>query len=232
MKLFYTNDIIENAAILSEEETRHCMQVLRNKIGDEISFIDGNGSIYKGIISENKHKKAIIQITDKQTFVQKKNYSITIAIAPTKNHDRFDFFLEKSTEIGIDNIIPVICYHSERKSINIERCNKILISAIKQSKNLFLPKISEPIKFAELIKKEFTGQKFIGYCDVESPLLSSLYSKKENVLVLIGPEGDFDSSEYNEAIANQFSPISLGNNRLRTETAGLYACTAINILNW
>ena len=232
MNLFYSPNIVEPISTLSEEESKHIIRVLRKTVGDVVFFTDGKGYNYKCIIVDANSKKCVIEITEKTIGKDKRDIILQIAIAPTKNITRYEWFLEKSTEIGIDIITPIICYHSERKEIKVDRLNKVITSAIKQSLKSHHPKLTEKIKFNVLIKAPFDGQKFIAYIDEDVTLeLSKAYTSGENALVLIGPEGDFSPEEVTMAKENGFIPVSLGKSRLRTETAGIVACHTISLLN-
>jgi 16S rRNA (uracil1498-N3)-methyltransferase len=216
---------------LDTEESYHCVRVLRFHKGSQVFLTDGRGFLYEGIMDTENPKCCQVLV---QSFAQidKKSFHLHIAIAPTKNIDRFEWFLEKATEIGIDEITPLICEHSERTSVRTDRLQKILISAMKQSMNLHLPMLHEPVNFKDLLGCEFKGQKFIGYVEEkQETLLKHSYISGSDVLILIGPEGDFSKSEVLSAIDLGFSSVSLGNSRLRTETAGIVACMTVNMLN-
>jgi len=216
---------------LDEDESRHCIRTLRLKVNDPIKLIDGKGNIFTAKIIEANPKRCQVEITNKET-IQKKPFYSHMAIAPTKNMNRFEWFVEKATELGVDEITPLICNHSERKKINHDRLEKIIISALKQSRNPYKPILNSLLLFSGFIKKHF-GQdsKFIAYCNEENKTLSSLYKRGENAVILIGPEGDFDQEEIDQATMNGFIPVSLGMNRYRTETAGIMSCQTINLLN-
>lgn len=230
--IFYTPDILRNAE-LPVEEAQHCVKVLRKKEGDEILLTDGKGFFYDAEIIQANPKHCIVNIL--KTIEQPKgwNPNIHIAFAPTKNMDRVEWFAEKAAEIGIDRLSPILCQHSERKEIKPQRIEKILVSAMKQSQKALLPQLDEMQSFSQFIEQDFKGQKFIAHCyPVGKKTLKDAYAKGENVLILIGPEGDFSEKEVEQAIKNGFQPISLGESRLRTETAALVACHAIHVLNW
>ena len=238
MHLFYTPDISSPEYILNEEESKHCVRVLRLTIGDKIILIDGKGGWYEGEIILDHPKKCGIKILSEQKEVGKRPFHLQLAIAPTKNMDRLEWFAEKATEIGIDTISLLNCQHSERVVVKTERLEKVLISAIKQSQNAYLPQLNEVIDFKKFISstQHFKGQKFIAHCyDALSkqgkPHLKQLYQASADVLILIGPEGDFSMEEVKHALENGFQEISLGTSRLRTETAALTACLTIHILN-
>jgi 16S rRNA (uracil1498-N3)-methyltransferase len=235
MHIFYKpsldSHLVQSTIELDPEESYHSVRVLRLRKGNLVNLTDGKGNLYTGCIhsEDTKHCLVTIQSCSHNT---KRPYHIHIAIAPTKNMDRFEWFLEKATEIGIDEITPIICEHSERTLVRIERLQKILVSAMKQSMNLYLPQLNEPIKFNEFIKMDFPVQKFIGYVEEKQEvLLKNVYSPGSNALILIGPEGDFSKSEVSIALHSGFSAISLGPSRLRTETAGLVGCMIVNMLN-
>lgn len=229
---FFAPDIQESNQ-LPEVESQHCIKVLRMKQGDKIFVTDGKSYRYNCTIIDPNPKHVYLNIDSKEFIPNHWNEQICIAIAPTKNMDRMEWFAEKSTEIGINAIIPIKCSHSERKEIKIERINKILVSATKQSLKTTIPQLSEMIKFAELVKRPFDGQKFIAYCDdtIEKKSFTKEYIAGNNALILIGPEGDFSPEEVSLAIENGFTPITFGNSRLRTETAALFAVAAIQTLN-
>jgi 16S rRNA (uracil1498-N3)-methyltransferase len=217
---------------LDGEESYHCIRVLRLKTGSRIYLTDGMGTLYEGSVLDDNSKQCLVGIESGKFFNQHTFY-LHIAIAPTKNTDRFEWFLEKATEIGIDEITPLLCEHSERTKLRIDRLQKILVSAMKQSMNLHMPKLNDPITFKEFTKKKYSGQKFIGYVEEkQEALLKNLYQPGSDALLLIGPEGDFSKDEVQLSVENGFQVISLGNSRLRTETAGIVACMTVNIANY
>ncbi len=232
MNLFYSPNIIEPITILTEEESKHIIRVLRKAAGDIIYFTDGNGFKYNGKIIDANPKKCIIEIFNKKEGDDKRNYTLHIGIAPTKNIARFEWFLEKCTEIGIDSITPIICDHSERRDIKPERLNKVITSAMKQSLKSFHPELNYKKKFQELISENIEGDKFIAYIDNEVTLeLKEAYTPGSNVTILIGPEGDFSPEEVEIAKTYGYIPVRLGKSRLRTETAGIVACHTITLAN-
>jgi len=234
MHLFYTPDITpqNEAWFLTEEESKHCTRVLRLEKGDEINLIDGKGGFYTATISDAHPKRVILHINSVVTEYGKRNHYLHIAVAPTKNLDRLEWFLEKATEIGIDEISLIITHRSERKEAKAERLNKIITSAIKQSLKAYHPILNEVTPYNKLINKPFSGQKFIAHCaDGEKAEIKDQLTPKGNYLVMIGPEGDFSEKEVIDALQNGFKPITLGESRLRTETAALEACFEINFLN-
>ena len=233
MHLFYTPDINGQSYILDETESKHCIKVLRLNVNDIIFLIDGVGGFYTAAIKEANPKHCKIEVLEKKTKFGKRDFYLHIGIAPTKNVDRIEWFLEKATEIGIDEITPLLCKHSERKVIRHDRLNRVITSAVKQSLKAYHPKLNEMTPFEEFIRQEFNGQKFIAHCESEREKkdLKKLVEKKTPVLIIIGPEGDFSPEEIALARECNFSEVSLGESRLRTETAGLVACHTISLLN-
>lgn len=231
MHVFYTPDIqVSNE--LPEEEAQHCTRVLRLNIGDEITLTDGKGNFYQAEITAATNKRC--QVAIKETRYQEPLWPchLHIAMAPTKNMDRNEWFAEKATEIGFDELTFLNCRFSERKVIKTERISKILVSAIKQSLKARLPKLNEMTDFHTFIQQDFEGQKFIAHCyEGEKKQLKEALTPGEDALVLIGPEGDFSEDEVQKAIEHGFVPISLGKSRLRTETAALVACHTLNLMN-
>lgn len=232
MQLFYVPDISGAEVFLDETESKHAVKVLRLLVGDEIQIIDGKGNFYEAEISEANPKKCRLSILEVKREFGKRNFRVHIAIAPTKNIDRFEWFLEKCTEIGIDEITPLLCDHSERKNIKPDRLEKILVSAIKQSLKAYLPKLNDLTPFKELVLSSENKSKYIAHCyDNEKNHLIHESLQNKDVLILIGPEGDFSHDEVEFALKNGFKEISLGESRLRTETAGIVACHIINLSN-
>jgi 16S rRNA (uracil1498-N3)-methyltransferase len=232
MNSFYLPGIYGKTIQLSLEESRHCVKVLRLKKGDRIQLMNGKGSIFEAAILDPDPKGCQLEIVDEISISNNRNYQLTIAIAPTKNIDRLEWFLEKSTEIGIDRIVPLICQHAERKEVKSERLEKILVAAMKQSGQAFLPELTSQVTFKSLINSDFEGIKLIAHCErgPKTKLKDAVQTGK-NVLILIGPEGDFDPSEIALALKNGFIPVSLGESRLRTETAGVVACHTVCLVN-
>ena len=233
MNIFYTPTINSTANfVLDETESKHAIKVLRLKQGDTIWLVDGKGNFYIAEISNEHSKKCEVKILEKKIDTDNKP-NIRIAIAPTKNNDRLEWFIEKTTEIGITEVIPIICDHSERKVLKTERLEKRAISAMKQSLKANLPLIKEPISFKAFLNSlDYQTEKYIAHCNDESQKhLKDIYQPGKDCLILIGPEGDFSKNEIEMALNNGFTPVSLGKSRLRTETAGLVACNIINLLN-
>jgi 16S rRNA (uracil1498-N3)-methyltransferase len=229
--LFYQPLIPEGKFFLDAEESRHCVKVLRRKNGDVIRITDGDGSFYDARISDANQSSCKFTI-EKSEKERQPDYSIHIAIAPTKNLERIEWFVEKAVEIGVQHISFVECKHSERVSIKKERIEKIAVSAMKQSLKARLPKITPLTPFDEFVTTADASQKFIAFVDQSNPdhLIRSA-TPKSSYLILIGPEGDFSESELNTAEKNTFKKVSLGQSRLRTETAGLAACHILNLIN-
>ncbi|HWZ35184.1 MAG TPA: 16S rRNA (uracil(1498)-N(3))-methyltransferase [Mucilaginibacter sp.] len=234
MHLFYTPDIEPSHPqyFLNEEESKHAVRVLRLEVGSPVQLIDGKGGLYTAEIKDAHPKRTILQITGVTTQYQKRNHYLHIAIAPTKNLDRLEWFLEKATEIGIDEISLIICQRSERKEAKTERLDKIITSAIKQSLKAYHPVLNEPIALNKFLAQPFDGQKFMAHCeDREKASLQTELKKYGRYLILIGPEGDFSPAEIDAALDNGYKAITLGESRLRTETAALEACFEVNFLN-
>lgn len=232
MELFFTKNIHVNIATLDPEESRHAVKVLRLKKGEIIHVTDGSGSIHTCEVAAAE-PSALTAVIKETITPNKRPYTIHIAIAPTKNIDRFEWFLEKATEFGIDEITPVICKHSERTVIKPERLEKILVSAMKQSNQSYLPKLNSLRPLSELLKQNIDADKFIAHCseDDQKHLLVNQLKSDSSVMVLIGPEGDFSKDEISLSLEKNFKPASLGSTRLRTETAGLAAVTTVHIVN-
>ncbi|MEN6619241.1 MAG: 16S rRNA (uracil(1498)-N(3))-methyltransferase [Rikenellaceae bacterium] len=238
MELFFTNNIFGSTATLDREESRHCVKVLRHKIGDTISFIDGNGGLYKGEITETSGGECTIRIIESIQSYQPRDYFLHMAVAPTKNLERYEWFMEKATELGLDELTPIIGEHSERRVFKPERGERILLSATKQSLKARVPLLGQmtPVKEFILGADNFAGLKLIAHCNEgERAGLVELLEKSKEVngnkfMILIGPEGDFSVSEVELAVFHGFVPITLGESRLRTETAALAAVTAIYFL--
>ncbi|WP_316770822.1 16S rRNA (uracil(1498)-N(3))-methyltransferase [Pedobacter frigiditerrae] len=232
MHVFYTPDISSDIYTLNEEESKHCSRVLRLNLGDVIHLIDGRGGLYEAEISAITKKNVQLKVLNKQTEFGKRNHHLHIAIAPTKNIDRLEWFLEKATEIGIDVITPVICDRSERKIVKEERLEKVITSAVKQSLTAYHPKLNQAISFTDLISQNSDSLKMIAHCmGGEKSYINQITKPFQSYLILIGPEGDFTPTELDIALQNGYKPVTLGNTRLRTETAALAACFEANYIN-
>lgn len=230
MNLFYQPGIPEGITHLDAEESRHAIRVLRMSEGDQLFMTDGKGFFYSAKIIKADPKKCVFEILDKKE-VPKKNFYIHVAIAPTKNADRIEWFVEKATEIGIDEISFMLCQNSERKTINIERIEKIAVNAMKQSQQAWLPTINGIVPFKKILSTT-SDQKFIAHVDTTNPKhIQSVTQRDKKYLALIGPEGDFVKDELELAIQYGFEKVSLGDNRLRTETAGLMVVQALGLAN-
>jgi len=232
MQLFYTPGVSGDEYIFEPEEARHLLRVLRRKIGDEVHHTDGSGNLFHSVIIDDRDKNCMVRINKVEREYGKRNFHLSIAIAPTKNTARLEWFVEKATEIGINRIIPFIAEHSERRNLSNDRLEKVIIAAMKQSVKAYKPILDKPIDFESLLYQEFSGQKFIGWLgDGTSVSLRQEYKPGNDACILIGPEGDFSDKEVQLAQERGFVPINLGNSRLRTETAALVACSWINLLN-
>lgn len=233
MQLFYNPDITDSTEqfSFSKEESKHITKVLRKKEGDILHITNGNGWLFTAEISIANIKNCIATIVEKELQPNRK-YELHLAVAPTKMNDRYEWFLEKATEIGIDSITPILCDHSERKFIKHERFEKILQSAMKQSLNCYLPKLNNVIKFSDFIKQDLKGQLFIAHCEeTDRKSLKKEIQPNQKITILIGPEGDFSVKEIETAIQNKFIPVTLGTTRLRTETAAIVACHSVAFIN-
>ncbi len=235
MHIFYTPDILKQESYtLPEDESRHCIRVLRLKKDDEVQLIDGKGNLYSGVIHVPDPDGCIITLNRVIPDYHKRNFYLHIAIAPTRSADRFEWFLEKATEIGIDEITPLLCSRSERKMLRYERLNKVIVAAMKQSVIAKKPVLNGFAEAGTFIRGKFDDHclKLIAHCDGGlKKSINQLYNPGVNVICMIGPEGDFTPEEIELAIEHRFQPVTLGINRLRTETAGVVACEIFNFLN-
>lgn len=230
MNLFYTSLIESGIAILDEEETTHCIKVFRHQIGDEVHVTNGKGGLYKAQVMEAGKKKCVLQIIE--TLANNTStIPLHIAIAPTKNTARTEWFLEKATEAGISTITPIFCQHSERQHLNKERLIRVMIAAMKQSLQCHLPILNEPQHFKDFVKLSNDSKKLIAVCENETVPFAKELKKKSAITVIIGPEGDFSNEEIQLAKANQYIPVSFGSNRFRTESAAIYSAFIIHHFN-
>ena len=235
MEFFYSNNIKDDLIILDNVESKHCIKVLRKSIGDKVNVVDGNGNLYIGIIHLDNSKECQIKIIDIINDYNNKNFYIHIAISPIKNHHRLEWFVEKAIEIGIDEISFIDCNRTLKKIIKMERIKKTAISAMKQTLKAKLPKINKICNYNDFIRNNKEKNKFI--CHLEKENKSNIFSfkvdiqKNKNVCILIGPEGDFTENEINNSKNYNFKALTLGESRLRTETAGIIACHLLNIIN-
>lgn len=233
MQLFYNPDIDESTESFSfdKEESRHIIKVLRKKDSDILHVTNGLGLLFETEITLASDNKCIVQVLSIIKSPEPK-FHLHLAVAPTKMNDRFEWFLEKATEIGIQEITPIICDRSERKVINLERFEKIILSAMKQSNETYLPKLNEAISFKEFVKQQNKGLQLIAHCEeTDKKSLKDILKPNESVTMLIGPEGDFSEKEIALALENNYQPVTLGNTRLRTETAAIVACHSVVFLN-
>ena len=233
MQLFYSPTITESTEIFSfdKEESKHIIKVLRKKDTDILHVTNGLGFLFKTEITLASDSKCTVKIISFEKAPPSK-FRLHLAVAPTKMNDRFEWFLEKATEIGIHEITPIICDHSERKVINIERFDKILLAAMKQSNEVYLPKLNNAVTFKEFMNLKQEGLKMIAHCEeTDKRTLKSVLKPNQELTMLIGPEGDFSEKEIALALDNDFTPVSLGNTRLRTETAAIVACHSVVFIN-
>lgn len=233
MQLFYNPEINETTTQFSfeKEESKHIVKVLRKSVGAIMHITNGDGWLFSAEIVISDSNKCVASIVSKEKKT-KHHYNLHLAVSPTKMNERYEWFLEKATEIGIDTITPIICDHSERKIIKPERFEKILQAAMKQSLSCYLPTLNEATTFNDFISQEFKGSLFIAHCEeTERKSLKQQLKPKQDITILIGPEGDFSSKEIALAIKNKFIPVTLGNTRLRTETAAIAACHSIAFIN-
>lgn len=236
MQLFYAPDIDfdSDCYTLSEEESRHCVRVLRLRVGDSLYVTDGEGTLCRAEIVEISPKNCTLSLRERTEAFEKRNYRLCVAMAPTKNTDRLEWFVEKATEIGIDRIVPLLTEHGERRVLKTDRLMRVATGAVKQSLKAYHPQIDELTSFRQVVEEQsFEGLKFIAYCgeEVKRTPLKACVRPGEDVLVLIGPEGDFSPEEVAMARRNGFIPVSLGRSRLRTETAGVVAVHTVALLN-
>ena len=233
MQLFYAPELTTPLYTLPEEESGHCVRVLRLSTGDSLHITDGRGTLYRAVVEDPHPKRCTIRIVEEWPEWERRDYRLIIAVAPTKNIDRIEWFVEKATECGVDRIVPMLCAHSERKVVKEERLEKIAVSAMKQSLKAYLPVVEPLTPFATVIAEPFDGVKLIAHCeeDMERIFLGDVVAKGDNVMVLIGPEGDFSPEEIAAARAAGFREVTLGGSRLRTETAALASAMYVAYIN-
>ena len=234
MQLFYNPEIHTDLKTLqfNKEESRHIVKVLRKTEGDLLHITDGKGMLFVVEILQAHDKKCLVKVNSFEKKEKAWKHYLHIAIAPTKMNDRFEWFLEKATEIGIDEITPIICDHSERKQVKTERLEKVIVSAMKQSLKFQKPILNNALNYKEFIAKKEWDHGLIAHCeDRERSNLRSYFPNHQKIMILIGPEGDFSAPEIDNALKNDIKPVTFGENRLRTETAGVVACTTISLLN-
>ena len=233
MQLFYNPTISEKdtSFVFDKEESKHIIKVLRKKESDILFITNGLGFVFKTQIALASDSKCTVTILSFEKEEPSK-VQLHLAVAPTKMNERYEWFLEKATEIGIQEITPIICEHSERKVVKNDRFQKIIESAMKQSLHFYIPKLNEPITYKEFLKKDFKGQKIIAHCEeTDKKSLKDALILNKNITLLIGPEGDFSTKEIQLALENNYIPVSLGKTRLRTETAAVVACHSVALLN-
>lgn len=236
MQLFYAPEITLPRYTLTEEESKHCIRVLRLGVGEAICLTDGRGTLYHGTVADDHPKRCVVEIVRTEEHFEPLTYHLTMAVAPTKNNERYEWFLEKATEIGVSRFIPLESDHSERRVFKAERSEKVITAAMKQSLKAYRPQLDSLTPFRALIQAPFEGRKFIAHCDTAlSPegkrYLASTLQRGEATLILIGPEGDFSPEEVAAAVAAGFEEITLGSQRLRTETAAVVAVTMVAVVN-
>ena len=232
MNLFYTPQLIEPLFRLDAEESKHLTKVLRKQAGECITTTDGQGFFYTCKLIDTHPKGCLMEVIEKKAGNDVRDYRLIMGVAPTKNINRYEWFLEKATELGIDEIIPFYSFHSERRDLRNDRLEKVMVAAMKQSLKSHLPLLREPVKFQQLINQPYDGDKYIAYIDQEVTLdLANVSTPQRNTLILIGPEGDFSREEIEQAKHAGFVPVRLGLSRLRTETAALAACHTLHIIN-
>jgi len=233
MQLFFNPNIDEKTESFSfdKEESRHIIKVLRKKDSDILLVTNGSGLLFETQITLASDNKCTVEVLSVKN-AEKPKYRLHLAVAPTKMNDRFEWFLEKATEIGIQEITPIFCDRSERKVINRDRFEKIILSAMKQCNETFLPKLNDAISFKEFIKQQNEGLQLIAHCEeTDKKSLKEVLKPNEDVTILIGPEGDFSEKEIALALENNYKPVTLGNTRLRTETAAVVACHSVVFFN-
>jgi len=230
MNLFYSSHIQGDTHLLDEAESKHAIRVLRLLKGDRVVLVDGTGGWYEALIEDDHPKRCLLRIESRERNYQAMGYSLHLAVSPTKNLERFEWFLEKSTEIGISEITPLICHRSERKQVKMERMERILVSAMKQSLKAFKPVLNEAISFEDFLKLEQEGSRGIAYCFGSERVGIESLGPSGSYTLMVGPEGDFTEQEVKQALEMGFAPFHLGASRLRTETAAVYITAAISIL--
>ncbi|MEN8227964.1 MAG: 16S rRNA (uracil(1498)-N(3))-methyltransferase [Bacteroidota bacterium] len=230
MNLFYSPHIEGDTFVLDEKESKHSVRVLRLGIGDRVVLVDGRGGWYEAVIKEDHPKRCQLKILSHTRDYQPLSYNLHIAVSPTKNMERFEWFLEKSTEIGITEITPLICHRSERKKLKMERLERILISAMKQSLKAFMPILHDPVNLEEFIEQDIVGTKGIAHCYSTDRRGFAELDRSDHYTLLVGPEGDFTKEEVALALHAGYAPFHLGQSRLRTETAAVYLCAAVQLI--
>lgn len=234
MQIHFQKDLAfgQKNLIFDPIESRHIVKVLRHSIGDIMYVTNGDGLLIQGKITAANPKRCELKIISSEQQSKPRDYYLHVGIAPTKNIDRYEWFLEKATEIGVDRITPLLCERSERKVVKNDRLEKIIVAAMKQSAQYHLPVLDELQKFTDFINEPFDGHRFIAHClPNEKQSLKSSLNQIKNIQILIGPEGDFSENEIEKALEHSFKPITLGDTRLRTETAGIVAVHTVCLQN-
>ncbi len=230
MNLFYSPHIQGETHLLEEQESKHAIRVLRLLKGEKVVLVDGFGGWYEAVIEEDHPKRCLLRIQSRKQNYQEMEYSLHLAVSPTKKLERFEWFLEKSTEIGISEITPLICHRSERKQLKMERLERILVSAMKQSLKAYKPLLNDPVSFEEFMKLEHRGARGIAYCKGSDRVGIEQLGPAGPYTLMVGPEGDFTEQEVSRALEAGFAPFHLGPSRLRTETAAVYITASISTL--
>jgi 16S rRNA (uracil1498-N3)-methyltransferase len=234
MHQFYFPDLSSSQLQLSEEESKHAVRVLRLQPGDEVELSDGRGTKARAVVAENHPKRCTLDVISREMLPTGRNFTLHLAVAPTKNSDRTEWLVEKITELGIDAITLLDCEHSERSTFRLDRLEKLAVSAMKQSQQAWMPVITGPVTFSQFLQEVPAGvQCFIAHCvsEAERIPLSKATKPGGDVVIFIGPEGDFSAAEIEAALQHGAKPVSLGNTRLRTETAAFSACAAVHFVN-
>lgn len=229
MNHFYSPSIAEGTFLLPEEEAHHAASVLRSKAGDRIGILDGKGTSAVAEIVSIDRKKCEVKVITKETFPPERSAHIHIAVGLTKQIDRFEWFVEKAVEIGVDRITPLFTQRTERSKLRTDRLQRVMIAAMKQSQRKWLPQLDEAMSLKELFGTDLPLQRYFGWCEGDHRSLKELYDRNSDALVVIGPEGDLSPEEAELLIGKQFAAISIGAARLRTETAAIAACTWMSL---
>lgn len=229
---FYSPDIAETLT-LPQSDSQHCIRVLRMHVGDPVQVVDGHGYVYSCRLLDEHPKHTTVTIDHIKHCPRVWPVDVTVMVAPTKHNDRMEWLVEKLVEVGVDRIVPVKCRYSERKELNRERMEKIAVAAMKQSLKAVLPHIAPMMPLRQAVETYGATQKFVGYCDADTPrtLLSRACRPGTDTIILIGPEGDFSAEEITFLQQNGYIPVTMGDNRLRTETAALVGCDTVHIIN-
>lgn len=234
MQLFYAPDFVSPEYTLSEEESRHAVRVLRLGVGDTLHITDGRGNLFRCKVVSDSLRSCTVRAVSVEREYGRLPYRLVMAVAPTKNIDRFEWFLEKATEIGTAEFVPLECDRSERRIIKCEREEKVITAAVKQSLKAYHPTLHDMTRFRDFVARPFDGRKFIAHCDAplgEKKYLASTLKAGENAIVMIGPEGDFSPEEIRLAVGCGFEEITLGEQRLRTETAAVMGAAMVSVVN-